>query len=403
MLLPLAAHAQVDSLVFATDSAWVKPEQQNELRITVDALAFFRDNEYNTKHVVRGYTLPGLWLQPTVSYQPLRQLKIEMGAFMIHYWGAKYYPNANYTNLESVEAVRTTKAFLCVPVFRGNLQLTPNVNIVLGTLYGKAAHQLSVPLYNDEMNITSDPETGVQIMWHNRWLDFDTWVNWQDFIFKSDNNQERFAYGLSTRFYPRNQHQAKWYFPLQLVMQHIGGEINSEAPDRSIKTWLNAAWAAGVNVPLQTRIPVTLGGEVGAQYYSQQKGKVLPFDYGYGITATARAKVWNFLFTASYWRAHQFIPIFGSPLYSAMSQSQSGVTLKDPSMALIRAEYAHTLGHGCSWGVRLDFDLHFENEQHNSIDGTITKGKSTNDLAAGIYLRITPSFLVKKFKTTQAR
>ena len=195
----LKATAQIDSLIYNTDSPTIVADERNELRINVDGMAFFRDNEYNTKDAVKGYTLPGVWLQPSVSYQPLRNLKLELGAYMIHFWGANRYPNANYTNLERAEAHNTTKAFHCVPVFRANMQLTPNVNVVLGSLYGKTAHGLAEPLYNDEMNISSDPETGVQVLWHNSWLHFDTWVNWQDFIFKNDDNQERFVYGLDRK------------------------------------------------------------------------------------------------------------------------------------------------------------------------------------------------------------
>ena len=91
--------AQIDSLVFIADSARVQPEAKGELRVSIDALAFFRDNEYNSADVTRGYTLPGMWLMPTVSYQPLRNLRMEVGAYMLHYWGANTYPNANYTNL----------------------------------------------------------------------------------------------------------------------------------------------------------------------------------------------------------------------------------------------------------------------------------------------------------------
>lgn len=401
---PTAVRAQLDSLVYAPESGKIQPEQKNELRVTVDAMAFFRDNEYNTKHLVKGYTLPGAWLAPSVSYQPLRNLKLEVGAFMLHYWGANRYPNANYTNLESAEAQKTTKAFHCVPIIRGNMQLTPNLNIVIGTLYGKTAHGLVEPLYNDEMNITGDPETGVQVIWQPHWMRFDTWVNWQDFIFKDDIRQERFCYGLSTRFYPsRRQARTQWYIPLQLLMQHIGGEVNTEAQERTIKTWLNAAWGAGFNVPLRTKVPVTLGAEVDACYFSQQSGAVLPFDKGYGVLAQVRARVWRIGLTAGYWQAKDFIPVLGSPLYSAMSTSTTGVTLTNPRMWMLRAEYAQVLGKGFSWGMRLGFDMHQQHAIHDATVGTTTHRSMTNDFDAGIYLRLTPSFLIKKFKTDQTR
>lgn len=118
---------------------------------------------------------------------------------------------------------------------------------MLGTLYGKSAHGLVEPLYNDEMNISGDPETGVQVLYNPHWMDLDAWVNWQDFIFRDDKRQERFCFGLSTRFKPsRRKARFQWHIPLQLLMQHTGGEVNTEAQDRSIKTWLNAAAGVGL-------------------------------------------------------------------------------------------------------------------------------------------------------------
>lgn len=66
----LKATAQIDSLIYNTDNPTIVADERYELRINVDGMAFFRDNEYNTKDAVKGYTLPGVWLQPSVSYQP---------------------------------------------------------------------------------------------------------------------------------------------------------------------------------------------------------------------------------------------------------------------------------------------------------------------------------------------
>ena len=399
---PTCVKAQLDSLVYSPETPKLEAEGKNELRVTVDAMTFFRDNEYNSKHLIKGYTLPGVWLSPSVSYQPLANLKFETGVFMLHYWGASNYPNANYANLESAEAQHTTKAFHCVPIVRANLQLTPQVNIVLGTLYGKSAHGLAEPLYNDEMNISGDPETGLQLLCKPHWMDLDAWINWQDFIFRDDKRQERFCFGLSTRFKPsRRSAQLQWHIPLQLLMQHTGGEVNTGAQDRSIKTWLNAAAGVGFDLPLRTQCPVSLGADVLGTYFSQQCGTVLPFDKGYGILAQARAQVWRVGLTVGYWASHQYIPILGSTLFSSMSTSKQGVTLDNPRMYLFRAEYAQKLGRGFSWGVRLGFDLHQQKGVWDANDQSYTHRSMTNDFDAGIYLRLTPSFLIKKFKTDQ--
>lgn len=392
------ASAQIDSLVFIADSAQIAPEAKGEMRLRVDALAFFRDNEYNSADVTRGYTLPGTWLMPTLSYQPLLNLRIEAGAYLLHYWGANTYPNANYTSLAEADAQSTSKAFHCTPVLRANLQFDTHVNLVFGTLYGHSAHRLVEPLYNPEMNLTADPETGLQVLWRNHWLNFDAWVNWQNFIFKGDDEQERFTFGLSTRFMPSHRvARVQWYLPVQLLMHHRGGEINPDAPNRSVKTWLNAAAGAGMKVPLRTKVPVTLGGEVVGTYYSQQKGTELPFDNGYGLMAKAEARIWHFGLTAGYWQAHRFISVYGSPLFGCVSNSKGNTTIDRPQMAFAHVEYAQSLGRGFSWGIQLDVSQHWQRGVNNQSENTYTKPASTTDLAAGVYLRMSPSFLIKKF------
>lgn len=403
LLYNSSLYAQIDSLVLNTESAQVNSREKNELRFDLDALAFFKDNEYNSKDVVKGYTLPGMWLSPRITYQPLNNLKLEIGAHMLHYWGANSYPTKSIGDLTTNDGERKTKGFHCTPTFRANLQLSPNVNIVLGTLYGKSFHQLTAPLYNDEHCLTSDPETGVQVLWTNRWLQFDTWVDWQKFIYKNDKEQEEFTYGLSAKLMPdASKHRAKLYFPVQLLMHHIGGEINTEAEERSIKTWMNAAVGAGAVIPLRTRIPASINTEVTGHFFSQQKGDVLPYSKGYGLLAKVKAQVKNFSATASYWYADKFISICGSPLYNAMSSVDNQILLRHPNMFLLRGEYAQTLGRGFSWGVCVDFDLHRQKSIYTPETQTYEKGNTTTDVAAGIYLRFQPSFLLKKFKTDQA-
>ncbi len=399
LLLPAQALAQIDSLVFCGEQPEVSPAQKDELRFALDLLAFVRDNEYNHKELIKGYTLPGITLAPSFSYQPLKNLKLEVGVHMIHFWGANNYPNANYTNLDAITAQSTTRAFHVTPTFRANLQLTPQVNVVLGTLYGKSMHGLVQPLYNDEVNLTGDPETGVQLLWKNHWLSLDMWVDWQKFIFKHDKGQERFAYGLSSRFFPSPRTaRVQWYVPVQMVMQHIGGEINTEAEDRTIKTWLNAAAGAGVNIPLRTKVPVSVNVEATANYYSQQSGTVLPFQHGMGLWAKAGVKVWRFGATVGWWQSHKFIPILGSTLFSSMSTSQDGVTFDNPRMLFLRAEYAHTLGKGFSWGVHADYGYHAQSGTWYDNGTAYRSGGHAQNFAAGIYLRAIPSFLIKKFR-----
>ena len=97
--------AQNDSLLYESSSR-IDTTAHGEVRLNIDGMGFFRDNEYKG-NLVKGYTLPGFWLQPTISYQPLKKLKLEAGIYMLHYWGANKYPNMNYKDIATWKGQQT--------------------------------------------------------------------------------------------------------------------------------------------------------------------------------------------------------------------------------------------------------------------------------------------------------
>lgn len=392
-----ASWAQLDSLVWGAGTVGVDPSEKGELRMAVEVMPFLRDNEYKGDYV-KGYTLPGAWLQPRVSYQPLHNLKLEVGAHMLHFWGAEKYPNFNYSALAQWQGRNVQNGFHCVPVVRAHMQLTPTLNVVLGTLYGKSNHALAEPLYNDELNLSGDPETGVQVVWDCRPLRLDAWVNWESFIFKNDDGQESFSFGLSARVRPsRKEARLQWYLPMQMLFQHRGGEVNTDASERAIKTWLNAAAGAGVDVPLDAKFPASLNFEALACYFGQQAGNLLPYDSGWGAYAKATARLWRVKASVGYWKCHNFISIHGNPLFGAMGINDENVLYHDPQMLTAHAEYAQQLGKGFAWGVGIDIYHHFKADESKGGAPYVQTNGGTS-LAAGIYLRACPSFLIKKFK-----
>ena len=186
--------ARIDSLLFE-NSHRIDSASCGELRLNFDALCFFRDNEYKG-YLSKGYTLPGYRLQPTVSYQPLKNLRVEVGVSMLHYWGANKYPNLNYSDIATWKGDQTQTGFHLLPFFNVQLAVSRNFNLILGNIYGGANHRLIEPLYNQENALSADPEMGVQMQWQTKPLDFDMWVNWESFIFDKDTHQEAFTFGL---------------------------------------------------------------------------------------------------------------------------------------------------------------------------------------------------------------
>lgn len=387
--------AQMDSLLFHENHI-IDRNGKGELKFSFDNINFIRDNEYQGK-LTKGYTLPGFWIQPTFSYQPLKNLKVEAGVYLLRYWGANKYPNLNYSDIAEWKGEQTQKGFHCLPVFRVQMALSGNFNIILGTLYGKNNHHLVEPLYNEELGLTADPEAGIQLLWNTRPMDFDMWVNWESFIFQNDYHQESFTFGLSTRF-KANRPTARThvYFPLQMLFQHRGGEINPDAESRKIKTWLNAAAGVGTDIHLRNRFFTKLNLEAAATYFSQQSGDMLPFNKGYGIYAKATANIWRFRIQAGYWQCKDFITIFGNPLFGTISIHEEGLTYDSPKMINAGIEYSQSLGKGFSWGIHANIYNNLESDAHSKSQGWYKEGNAMS-LAAGLYLRINPSFILKRF------
>ena len=133
MSLAVTSSAQRDSILFE-DNHTIDTTEIGDLRIHVDNLNFFKNNEYES-NIVKGYTLPGFWVKPSVSYQPLKNLKVDVGAYLIHYWGATKYPNFNYSDMPEWHGEQYQKGFHILPFFRVQIDPTKRLSLILGTLY----------------------------------------------------------------------------------------------------------------------------------------------------------------------------------------------------------------------------------------------------------------------------
>lgn len=385
----------IDSLLFE-NSHRIDSASCGELRLNFDALCFFRDNEYKGS-LSKGYTLPGYRLQPTVSYQPLKNLRVEVGVSMLHYWGANKYPNLNYSDIATWKGDQTQTGFHLLPFFNVQLAVSRNFNLILGNIYGGANHRLIEPLYNQENALSADPEMGVQMQWQTKPLDFDVWVNWESFIFDKDTHQEAFTFGLSTRFKAnRPERRTHVYFPLQVVMQHRGGEINPDAEQRQVKTWMNAAAGVGVTIHTDNSILTRLNAEADVAYYRQMTGALLPFDNGKGVYLKAEADIWRFCLRGAYWDSSKFISIFGNLLYGSVGIHNRDFQMQRNRTVCAQLSYAQELGKGFSWGVQADVFNTLPTDDF-VVGDKVYNNNNKVSLAAGIYLRVKPSFLLKRF------
>ncbi|MDR1454083.1 MAG: hypothetical protein LBJ01_00370 [Tannerella sp.] len=363
-----------------------------KLYVAVDNLNFFRNNEWATV-MTPGYTLPGFRLQPKVTYYPMKNIKVEAGIHSLWFWGTNRYPSYAYSQLPQWEGEAASHVMHVLPYLQAQVALSDRVQLVLGDIYGGANHRLIEPLYNPELNLTADPESGLQLFFLVPWMELDTWVNWTEFIYRSDIKQETFDYGLSVRLNAnRPESPFHVYFPLQAVVQHRGGQI--DATDLPVQTVMNGAIGAGLEWNLHRGLfrQVVLEWDVTGSF--QHAGSSWPLKSGYGTYTALSAGIADFRIRSAYWRCDRFISLLGNSLFGAPSLSVKDAYFERPEMVTLSMSYSRSFAAGYALGIDFDLYQRFAGRLHDPASGISRVGAMSN-YSFGLYFRINPSFLIK--------
>ena len=100
---------------------------------------------------------------------------------------------------------------------------------------------------------------------------------------------------------------------------------------------------------------------------------------------------------STYFIAKDFISLLGIPFFGAVSTKNEGAYYDDPQTYFLSVEYSRSFGKHYALGAKADV--------YQSIPGTMTKADgeminpgSSTSFSFGVFLRVNPSFLIKKFK-----
>ena len=396
-LLPRMAHSQREAMLnvqcsmvngsmwehLATSPYRLDSSNVRSLRVELESISFFRDNEFSSR-LADGYSLPGLWVQPKLTFMPLRQIKLELGLQALIFNGANRYPNYVYHDISVWKGNQYTKGAHLLPWFRAQADFR-RLSVVLGNIYGGQNHGLIEPLFNPETNLSQDPEMGLQLLWDLPRLHADVWLNWQSYIFREDTHQEAFTVGTTWRvLFNAPESRLHWFLPVQLVCQHRGGEQNIE--HRSVETIYDGSVGVGLTWNADRRVLKNLTAEADGLLSYQQTGNLWPFRSGAAAYAGVRLGLWRFLETGvSYFFApRHFVSLYGNHFYSTLSV-KDGQDYGRLHTAAAHVRYHHTFARGYTLGA--------DAEAYQ----TWQLGKPQFSFSFGIYLRINPSFLIKRF------
>ena len=346
---------------------------------------------------MKGYTLPGAWVNPKLSYIPLPNIKFEAGAYMLWYSGAYKYPNYAYQDIAHWKGKHYQNGIHLLPFFRGQINIG-NFNFVLGDIYGGSSHRLILPLYNPELDLTSDPESGFQVIYDTPRFHLDTWINWQSFIFESDTHQESFIAGATSEFkFNAPESRWHWYMPVQMVVQHRGGEIDDT--DTGVETFMNGALGVGVVWNVNQGKLRRLSWEMDALGYYQQAGKLWPFDRGWGWYTKVGADFKHLFVQAGAFGCNQFISLLGSPYMGAVStRYEGGYYEGNPFTGFVTVEYSRTYAKLYSFGLKGDIYYSVPGDLTHSDEAARKEKTQGTGISLGAYFRLNLSFLLKNYK-----
>ncbi len=373
------------------DNLYIEPSgidttMTQRLGLKVDATAFFRDNEYDTSELTQGYTLPGVRIRPVLTYNPIDQIHLELGAYAIFYNGANKYPNYAYHDIATWKGSQYQRGAHALPFFRAEARFK-DLTLVFGDLYGAQNHRLIEPMYNPELNISADPEMGFQLLLDRPHIHFDVWLDWQSYIYKLDSHQEAFTVGANATIAWNPAHpRLKFTTPVQLLLQHRGGE--QDTTQLGVQTVANASIGLHMDYAAHRRVLDNVHAEVNLLGSYQQSGTLWPFDGGFAMHAAFGMTLWDSLsLKLGYVGApKQFANLYGNPFFSTLGIKEEEVQLHGIHTAYLRADYTYAFTDAYKIGAE------FEAISAHS------KGLNEFNFSFGVYIHVTPSFVLKSFR-----
>ncbi len=270
---------------------------------------FVKNNEYSNP-VIEGYTLLGYFLQPELVYIPSEKIILRLGAHLLSYSG-------------------TNKFSVVKPVFSATLNFSENTYFTLGSLSGSDSHMVLDPLFNKERLYNGYSEDGAQFRTSGDHFFNDTWLSWENFIFKGDNDREIFTAGESFRYLsPLIAGILSFEIPVQVLAKHYGGQI-SNYPE-PVETYLNVAAGARACIG----IPEQRFGRAGVEYL-YFNGKSLTQNAPSGIKVGYANWFRLFYFfrragiEAGFWSSHNFFAPDGNYIFGSVSDHIENLVVPD--------------------------------------------------------------------------
>jgi hypothetical protein len=299
----------------AADAALSTPDSvAGQLRLSLHALTFFKDNEYFNQ-IVAGYTLFGTQLNPQLVYYPTKELRLEAGVFL---W--KDFGNPILQQVRPTYRATWTHGFH---------------QFVLGNIQPTVSHQYIEPLFDFERVLVKPLEEGLQYRYLGKRLFLDVWVDWLRQQYRYSNYQEEIAGGLSSRFrLSRVGSRLAVSVPFQFTAQHYGGQIDTL--EKPIQTLFNFASGIVLRLPLGgAAVQAVRFDAYGLLFDDHSFTYQLPFQKGQALYLNGTLETRYADLMLSYWQGHKFYAPLGGSYYQGLSSAVGAPNFTDPQRQLL--------------------------------------------------------------------
>jgi len=327
----LYVQAQLNNKAFENRMV-LEPADSGKLFLGLHFLGFGKNNEYfNT--TIDGYTLFGYQLSPYLSYHISKNVRLDAGVYL-----QKDFGNTEYSQT--------------VPTLSLNVR-KDNFNFIFGTLEGSLNHQLIEPLYDFERVLNKRLENGIQTQWIKDGLFLDIWVDWQKMIYNNDPDQEKLLGGLSLNKRIWKKGNTSIEFPLQLLIQHQGGQIDNN-PD-PVKQLFNGA--TGLTLKHASTAFIREWGlkSYVARYVEQSSARSQYFKDGWGVYINPYITTsFGLTVMGSYWHSDKFLSFNGGGFYPSRSEQRPERIDKQREIFMLRFLYDVKVADGLNFTLRAE-------------------------------------------------
>lgn len=296
------------------------------VRGRMEAEGFFYNSEFS--HPLKpGYTLPGVLVAPTVHLTPNKWAEFIGGYRCVVMAGRK-------------------RPFVHHPVLSLRMCLRPDLMVRLGTLPDMREHGLPAWVYVGQWAWLHPTETGAQIKYMRGLFRAETWIDWSNFIWFREQDNERFLYGFHVQYGGSRKasvHLEGLHLGLFALASHVGGQIDdSPTPvQTSVNLGLHMHYTSRSIGRMQLRIKT---GSYFAFSNDGREASPLSSPHGWAMRPYVSIVVPRASMRFGYFVSQRYTSLRGEELFSSYSEWSEGRFMEQRHIATGQLRYRYLLG-----------------------------------------------------------